>query len=111
MGHNRRLPEPVEIAAYLSVSEALTNAAKHADATSIQIEASEGDDAVRVRVCDDGSGDAGFSHGSGLVGLKDRAEGLGGHFVLNSRPGAGTTLEITLPLGDPAGSISAHLLS
>ena len=57
-------------------------------------------DAVLHRVWDNGRGGAGFSHGSGLVGLKDRAEALGGHFDLHSPPGTGTTLEITLALGE-----------
>jgi signal transduction histidine kinase len=52
-----------------------------------------------VHVRDDGRGGADFSHGSGLVGLKDRAEALGGNLDLRSPPGEGTTLEITLPLG------------
>jgi signal transduction histidine kinase len=56
-----------------------------------------------VRIRDDGRGGADFSHGSGLVGLRDRAEVLGGHVDLHSRPGEGTTLEITLPLHEPAG--------
>jgi signal transduction histidine kinase len=98
---DRRLPEPVETAAYYMISEALTNAAKHANATAADIEAAESDGVLHVRVHDNGSGGADFSHGSGLVGLKDRAEALGGHLRLHSPPGAGTTLEITLPLDDP----------
>jgi signal transduction histidine kinase len=97
-----RLPEPVETAAYYTVAEALTNAAKHAHATAADIEAAERDGVLHVRVHDNGRGGAGFSHGSGLLGLKDRAEALGGHLQLDSPPGAGTTLEIELPL-EPAG--------
>jgi signal transduction histidine kinase len=97
----RRLPEPVEIAAYYTVAEALTNAAKHAGATAAEIEAAESDGVLHVRVRDNGRGGADFNHGSGLVGLRDRAEALGGHLLLRSRPGAGTTLEIALPLDDP----------
>ena len=93
-----RLPEPVEIAAYYTVAEALTNAAKHAHATAATIEVARGDGVLHVRVRDDGRGGADFSHGSGLVGLRDRAEALGGHLRLHSPPGEGTTLEITLPL-------------
>jgi signal transduction histidine kinase len=102
---DRRLPEPVETAAYYTVSEALTNAAKHACATAADVKVTESDDFLHVRVRDDGRGGADFSHGSGLVGLKDRAEALGGHLQLHSLPAAGTTLEITLPLrypGQPA---------
>ena len=62
----------------------------------------ETDGVLRLRVRDDGRGGADFGKGSGLLGLKDRAEALGGHLQLQSSPGAGTTLEITLPL-DPGG--------
>ncbi|HXB48152.1 MAG TPA: GAF domain-containing protein [Streptosporangiaceae bacterium] len=100
---DRRLPEPVETAAYYTVAEALTNAAKHARATTADIEVAESEGVLHVRFHDDGRGGADFSHGSGLVGLKDRAEALGGHLHLHSPPGAGTTLDITLPLTDAAG--------
>jgi signal transduction histidine kinase len=100
---DRRLPDPVETAAYYTVSEALTNAAKHAHATAADIQVAESDGVLDVRVRDNGRGGASFSHGSGLVGLKDRAEALGGHLRLHSPPGSGTALEITLPLDDPAG--------
>jgi signal transduction histidine kinase len=95
---DRRLPEPVETAAYYTVAEALTNAAKHAHATGADIEAAESDGVLHVRVHDNGRGGADCSHGSGLIGLRDRAEALGGRLRLHSPPGAGTTLEITLPL-------------
>jgi signal transduction histidine kinase len=97
-----RLPEPVEIAAYYAVSEALTNAAKHAHASAAEVEVATGSDVLHVRVCDDGRGGAGLTGGSGLVGLKDRVEALGGRLSLHSPPGAGTALEIDLPLGDPS---------
>jgi signal transduction histidine kinase len=96
-----RLPEPVEIAAYYTASEALTNTAKHAQATAADIEVAERNGVLHLRVRDDGRGGADFSDGSGLVGLKDRAEAIGGHLQLHSPPGAGTTLEITLPLDNP----------
>jgi GAF domain-containing protein len=98
---DRRLPDPVETAAYYTVSEALTNAAKHAHASTADIQVTESNEMLHVRVHDDGRGGADFSHGSGLVGLNDRAEALGGHLLLHSPPGAGTTLEITLPLRSP----------
>jgi signal transduction histidine kinase len=98
-----RLPDPVEIAAYYSVAEALTNAAKHARATTARIAVAATDRVLHVRVRDNGRGGAGFTHGTGLIGLKDRAEALGGHLDLRSPQGAGTTLDITLPLGDPGG--------
>jgi signal transduction histidine kinase len=93
-----RLPEPVETAAYYSVSEALTNTAKHARATTADIEVAESDGVLRIHIRDDGRGGADFSHGTGLLGLKDRAEALGGHVRLHSPPETGTTLDITLPL-------------
>jgi signal transduction histidine kinase len=98
-----RLPEPVEIAAYYTVAEALTNAAKHAGATAADVEVVAGDGVLRVRVHDNGRGGANFSHGTGLLGLSDRAEALGGHVDLYSPPGAGTTLRVTLPLNDTSG--------
>ncbi len=98
MNVTRRLPEPVEIAAYYTVAEALTNAAKHAHATTVDINVAENDGALHVRVSDDGRGGADFGHGSGLIGLRDRAEALGGHLQVRSPRGAGTTLQIELPL-------------
>jgi signal transduction histidine kinase len=100
---DRRLPDPVEIAAYYTVSEALANIAKHAHATVVDVQAAETDGALYVRVRDDGRGGANFSDGSGLVGLKDRAEALGGHLDLSSPPGAGTALEVWLPIEVHAG--------
>jgi signal transduction histidine kinase len=95
-----RLPEPVETAAYYTVAEALTNAAKHARATTADIQVTERDGALQLRVHDNGQGGADFTRGTGLLGLKDRVEAFGGHLDLFSPSGAGTTLEITLPLRD-----------
>ena len=94
-----RLPEPVEIAAYYVVSEALTNAAKHADAAAVTVtvEADADDNVLRIAVWDDGIGGADFTRGTGLVGLKDRVEALGGRILLDSTPGAGTRLRAELP--------------
>ena len=100
---DRRLPGPVETAAYYTVAEALTNAAKHAHATTADVQAAESDGVLHVRIRDNGYGGADFSHGSGLIGLKDRAEALGGHLQVHSPPGGGTTLEIELPLDNPGG--------
>jgi signal transduction histidine kinase len=96
----RRLPEPIEVGAYYVVSEALTNAAKHAQAAAVdvRIEAVEG--RLRISVRDDGVGGAEFGRGSGLVGLKDRVEALGGSISVSSAPDAGTALNVELPLGD-----------
>jgi GAF domain-containing protein len=101
-----RLPEPVEIAAYYAVSEALTNTVKHARASAAQVGVTAGEGVLRVWVKDDGRGGADFGQGSGLVGLKDRVEALGGQISLNSPPGVGTDVEITLPLGRPRSPVS-----
>ena len=98
-----RLPEQAEIAAYYVVAEALTNTAKHAQATTAEVEVAADGGVLRVRVRDDGRGGARIGHGSGLAGLQDRAEALGGRLSLQSPPGAGTILEIALPLDDPIG--------
>ena len=97
-----RLPEQIEIAAYYVVSEALTNAAKHAHASVVHVEAvtveGDGDGVLRVRVRDDGRGGTHFAGGSGLVGLKDRVEALGGTIKIESPPGRGTALHATVPI-------------
>ena len=97
-----RLPEPVEVAAYYAVAEALTNMAKYADASAAEVEATADEGVLQVRVRDDGRGGADFGHGSGLAGLKDRIEALGGRIWLHSPPGAGTTVQIALPLDGPS---------
>ncbi len=97
-----RLSEPVEVATYYVVAEALTNAAKHAEASLIRITGQVRDAVLRVRVADDGRGGASAARGSGLVGLLDRVEALGGTLVLSSPPGAGTCLELSLPIGERA---------
>jgi signal transduction histidine kinase len=95
-----RLPEPVEVAAYYVVSEALTNAAKHARASTVRVGLEIGDGVLRVAVRDDGIGGADPECGSGLLGLKDRAEALGGTLSIESCDGGGTELVAELPL-DP----------
>ena len=96
-----RLPEPVEFGAYYAVSEALTNVAKYAHASAAEVEIAVGDGMLRVDVRDDGRGGADFGGGSGLLGLKDRVEALGGWISLRSEAGAGTVMQIGLPLADP----------
>jgi signal transduction histidine kinase len=93
-----RLPERVEVAAYYVVSEALTNAAKHAHASVVNVEVETVEGALRLRVRDDGVGGADPGRGSGLVGLKDRVEALGGTLTVQSPAGAGTALRVELPL-------------
>jgi signal transduction histidine kinase len=107
-----RLPEQIEIAVYCVVSEALTNVAKHAHASIVHVEVGtvEDDDGavLRVRVRDDGRGGADLAGGSGLVGLKDRVEALGGRIALQSGPGSGTSLSVELPLPDDAGAAPCY---
>jgi len=93
-----RLPERVEVAAYYVVSEALTNAAKHARASVVNVEVCVAGDALRLVVTDDGVGGADPSRGSGLVGLGDRVEAAGGQLKITSPPGGGTSLAATIPL-------------
>jgi signal transduction histidine kinase len=93
-----RLPEPTEVGAYYVVSEALTNVAKHAHASVVDVEVRTVDGTLRVSVQDDGVGGADLARGSGLVGLKDRVEALGGRLWLDSPAGAGTQLRVELPL-------------
>jgi signal transduction histidine kinase len=82
-----RLPEPVEVAAYYVVAEALTNAAKYARASNVQVSADVRDGLLRVVVRDDGVGGADPVRGSGLLGLKDRLEAIGGSISLQSPHG------------------------
>ncbi|MYW18489.1 histidine kinase, partial [Streptomyces sp. SID2955] len=98
-----RLPERVEVSAYYVVSEALTNAAKHAQASAVTVTVDADSDVLRVRVRDDGVGGAGFAGGTGLVGLRDRVEALDGRLSLDSPPAAGTTLCAELPAGQRDG--------
>jgi signal transduction histidine kinase len=96
------LAEPIEIAAYYVVSEALTNAAKHAAASRVVVDARVVDECLRVEVSDDGCGGATRTAGSGLIGLSDRVDALGGALSLDSPPGRGTRITATLPLTLPA---------
>jgi signal transduction histidine kinase len=68
-----RVPEPVEVAVYYVVSEALTNAAKHSEASVAEVTVAVSDDVLRVRVHDDGAGGANAAKGSGIIGLRDRS--------------------------------------
>jgi signal transduction histidine kinase len=97
-----RLPEPVEVAAYYVVSEALANAAKYADASVAYVEAQARDGALHLSVRDDGVGGAAAGRGSGLIGLADRVEALGGSIRVDSPAGQGTSLQVDLPIDRPA---------
>ena len=93
-----RLPAAVEVGAYYLVAEALTNINKHAGATEAIVQATVTDGALRIAVADDGTGGAGARPGSGLEGLADRVEALGGQLSVDSGAGRGTTVSATIPL-------------
>ena len=107
VGAGARLPEPVEVSAYYVVAEALTNVARHARAAAVSVEVQVADDVLCVAVRDDGAGGAGFTGGTGLAGLKDRVEALGGRVLLDSPRGAGTTVRVELPLTTANGGVTS----
>jgi signal transduction histidine kinase len=102
-----RLPGPVEVGAYYVVSEMLTNAAKHARASVIAVDAETYGGTLRLCVCDDGIGGADPLRGCGLTGLRDRIEALGGIFSLHSPEGGGTTVACELPVPADGGQPDA----
>lgn len=93
-----RLPAPIEAAAYYVVSEALTNIAKHAHASAVQVAVAVRDDVLELSIRDDGRGGADMRRGSGLIGLADRVDALQGTIEVASPIGEGTTLRVTLPI-------------
>jgi len=93
-----RLPERVEVTAYFIISEALTNATKHANAAVVHVAVDATHGTVRLAVRDDGVGGAGQVQGSGLLGLYDRVEAAGGTITIHSPAGEGTELLVDLPL-------------
>jgi predicted ATPase/signal transduction histidine kinase len=95
---DERLPDEVEVSAYYVVAEALTNAAKHSRASAVSVEVEVAGEVLRVAVRDDGVGGVDLVRGTGLVGLNDRVEALGGRIFLDSRRGAGTSLQAEFPL-------------
>jgi signal transduction histidine kinase len=95
----RALPPTVDVAVYYVVSEALTNAARHANASRVSVELGTDDTEVRLSIRDDGVGGADAARGSGLVGLHDRVEALGGAVEVVSPVNAGTTLLVRIPTG------------
>ncbi|MGH3612433.1 MAG: histidine kinase [Pseudonocardia sp.] len=94
-----RLPGDVEAAAYFLASEAVTNVVKHANATAVSLSAGWENGCLRIVVADDGVGGAGLHPGSGLAGLADRVDALGGRLEIDSAPGAGTRVTAELPCG------------
>jgi signal transduction histidine kinase len=96
-----RLPDRFEVAAYYAVSEMLANAAKHSQASVVRVDVATRDGKLYLSVRDDGIGGADPAGGSGLVGLRDRVEALGGALSLQSRRGEGTSLDVELPIGGP----------
>jgi PAS domain S-box-containing protein len=90
--------QSVEIAAYYVVSEAMANTVKHAHASVLDVRVWQVDDGLRLRVQDDGVGGADMGTGTGLIGLVDRVEALGGRFALESPPGRGTEILVELPM-------------
>jgi signal transduction histidine kinase len=105
---NGRLPEPVEAGAYYVVAEMLANAAKHARASMVEVNAEASGGTLRVCVHDDGVGGADPVRGSGLLGLKDRIEALGGTFSVHSPAGRGTTVRCELPVTADGGRLAGR---
>ncbi|HET7048447.1 MAG TPA: GAF domain-containing protein [Solirubrobacteraceae bacterium] len=102
VGFEHRLPDQVEVAAYYTVSEALTNASKHANAARVWVSLRLEDDMLLLSVRDDGAGGADATQGSGLTGLRDRIEALGGRIKIESPSESGTLIEVEIPIGGPA---------
>jgi signal transduction histidine kinase len=99
VGLSERLPDRVEAAAYFVVSEALTNIAKHAGASAVRVRVQRTDGRAVVEIADDGIGGADRAQGSGLRGLADRVDALGGRLRVESPPGRGTVVHAEIPCG------------
>lgn len=98
IGIDGRFPQPVEVAAYYVVSETITNTAKHARASQVRVAVTQRDGVLELAVRDDGVGGAEPRPGSGLVGLRDRVEAIGGAIEVTSPSDAGTTVLVRLPV-------------
>jgi signal transduction histidine kinase len=98
-----RFEQPVEVAAYYVASEALTNTAKHAQASRAELSARQREGWLELNVSDDGRGGADASGGSGLTGLVDRVEAIGGTIHIDSPPGLGTAVQVKLPVKSTQG--------
>jgi signal transduction histidine kinase len=97
---DRSLPERVEVAGYYLVSEALTNAVKHSQSSEVHVNVEQTNELLRLSIRDDGIGGADPERGSGLTGLRDRVDALGGAIHITSPPGNGTSLLVTFPIQD-----------
>ncbi|MER7008114.1 DUF4118 domain-containing protein [Dactylosporangium sp. NPDC000555] len=97
---DRQLPERIAVGAYYIVSEAITNTAKHAQATLVRIDVKADDTTLELSIRDNGIGGADVGKGSGLIGLQDRVETLGGHLDISSPAGRGTALLVSIPIHD-----------
>jgi signal transduction histidine kinase len=108
----RHMPDSVEVAGYYCVAEALTNVTKHARASQVHLAAKAEGDYLCLSIRDDGVGGADIGKGSGLIGLVDRVEALGGQIALTSLVGDGTSLVVRIPLtrDAPTGAQSSELL-
>jgi signal transduction histidine kinase len=106
----QRLPQAVEVAVYYAVSEALTNTAKHANASGARVDLDVRDGTLQLLIRDDGVGGVDPARGSGIVGLTDRIEALGGTIAVTSPPGGGTSIALELPL-EPAERRGDELLA
>ena len=102
-----RYPAPAEVAAYYVVAEALTNTSKHAGASRVEVVVAGDDATLHVCVSDDGVGGADPQRGSGLIGLRDRIEALGGSIDVTSPVGSGTTIRVSIPLVSRDGNSSS----
>jgi signal transduction histidine kinase len=102
-GVHGRLPERVEIAAYHLVAESFANAARYSDASTIRVKAQVRGNVLQLSVRDDGLGGADPGEGTGLIGLKDRVEAIGGTLTVHSPPGQGTTVDAAIPLNSAPG--------
>jgi signal transduction histidine kinase len=96
-----RLPELIESTAYFVLAEALANVAKHSGASRAWVRAHVVDDELQLVVRDNGAGGASLEAGTGMLGIGDRVDAVGGTLELESPPGAGTTLTMRIPLGAP----------
>ena len=95
------LPDFAQVTAYYVAAEALTNAAKHAHASEVTLSVKTEDAVLHLSIRDNGIGGADSRKGSGLIGLKDRLEAVGGRLQIESLPGSGTSMCATIPLADP----------